>query len=149
VFTKVMDEMTRGAVDEDEDAEATPADRAYWEERGTKATVHLADQLFDIVRECDPSVEMKYNRFYIGLSKDGQPYNFVVFRPQKATVRMELKLPRTDDIDKLIDSAGLETLEYYARNGVYRLPLKKEDVIQKRDSLKQLVQAAYKNRTEH
>src|SRR6266436_1313049 len=27
VFTKVMDEMTRGAVDEDEDADATPTDR--------------------------------------------------------------------------------------------------------------------------
>src|SRR5947207_8994000 len=30
VFTKVMDEMTRGAVDEDEDAEAAPTDRTYW-----------------------------------------------------------------------------------------------------------------------
>jgi hypothetical protein len=38
VFTKVMDEMTRGIVDEDEDAEAAPADRTYWEERATKAT---------------------------------------------------------------------------------------------------------------
>ena len=40
VFTTVMDEMTRGLVDEDEDAAAAPTDRAYWEERGTKATVH-------------------------------------------------------------------------------------------------------------
>jgi hypothetical protein len=149
VFTKVMDEMTRGVVDEDEDAEAAPADRAYWEDRGTKATVHLADQLFEIVRECDSSLEMKYNRFYIGLSKDGQPYNFVIFRPQKITVRMELKLPRTDETDKSIESADLEALEYYARNGVYRLSLKKEDVTQKREQLKQLIQAAYKNRTEH
>ena len=39
VFTKVMDEMKRGVVDEDEDAEAAPADRAYWEERATKATL--------------------------------------------------------------------------------------------------------------
>jgi len=83
VFTKVMDEMTRGVVDEDEDAEAAPTDRAYWEDRGTKATVHLADQLLQIAREHDPSLEMKYNKFYIGLSKDGQPYNFILFRPQK------------------------------------------------------------------
>jgi hypothetical protein len=39
VFTTVMDEFSRGPVDEDEDAEATPADREYWERRGTKATV--------------------------------------------------------------------------------------------------------------
>jgi hypothetical protein len=88
VFTKVMDEMTRGAVDEDEDAESAPTDCNYWEDRGTKATVHLADKLLEIAREYDPSLEMKYNKFYIGLSKDGQPYNFVIFTPQKK--RLEL-----------------------------------------------------------
>src|SRR6266550_1747821 len=30
LFTKVMDELSRGVVDEDEDAEAAPTDRAYW-----------------------------------------------------------------------------------------------------------------------
>lgn len=60
VFTKVMDEMTRGVVDEDEDAEAAPTDRNYWEERGTKATLHLVDQLLTIAREKDPSLELKY-----------------------------------------------------------------------------------------
>jgi len=44
VFTKVMDELSRGVVDEDEDAEAAPTDRSYWEKRGTKATVQLADE---------------------------------------------------------------------------------------------------------
>ncbi len=37
VFSTVMDELTRGLVDEDEDA--APTDRAYWEKRATKATV--------------------------------------------------------------------------------------------------------------
>ena len=32
VFTKVMDELVRGLVDEDEDAEAAPTDRTYWED---------------------------------------------------------------------------------------------------------------------
>src|SRR5215218_7033262 len=36
VFTKVMDELSRGPVDEDEDAAATPTDRPYWENKGTK-----------------------------------------------------------------------------------------------------------------
>ncbi|WP_456781980.1 hypothetical protein [Bradyrhizobium sp. USDA 3315] len=57
VFTKVMDEMSRGVVDEDEDAEAAPTDRAYWEKQGTKATVQLADQLLAIVQEIDPSID--------------------------------------------------------------------------------------------
>src|ERR1039457_1015101 len=32
VFTRVMDELSRGLVDEDEEAAAYPADRAYWED---------------------------------------------------------------------------------------------------------------------
>jgi hypothetical protein len=149
VFTTVMDEMVRGLVDEDEDADAAPTDRAYWEERGTKATVNLADQLLEIARECDPSLEMKYNKFYIGLSKDGQPYNFILFRPQKNTVRIELKLPRTDYTDKFIEGTGFEALGYDLRFGYYRLPLQKDDIAKKREQLKQLIAAAYKNRTAH
>lgn len=149
VFTKVMDEMERGVVDEDEDADAAPTDRVYWEDRGTKATVLLADQLLEIARECDPSLELKYNKFYIGLSKDGQPYNFILFRPQKNTVRIEIKLPRADETDKFVESAGFEALGYDARFGYYRLPLQKEDIVQKREQLKKLIEAAYKNRTAH
>src|SRR4051812_27676380 len=62
VFTKVMDELSRGLVDEDEDAEAAPTDRAYWEKRGSKATVQLADELLGIARELDQSLELKYNK---------------------------------------------------------------------------------------
>jgi len=36
-FTKVLDEVTLGLVDEDEEVQTT--DRAYWEEKGTRATV--------------------------------------------------------------------------------------------------------------
>ena len=110
VFTKVMDEIA-GARYEDEDAEAAPTDRAYWEKRGTKATVQLADELLGIVREFDASLELKYNKFYIGLSKDGQPFNFAVFRPRKSTINLEIKLPRTDDVDAKIEQTGIETLE--------------------------------------
>jgi hypothetical protein len=99
VFTTVMDELSRGLVDEDEDAEAAPTDRAYWEKKGTKATVQLADELLGVAREIDQSLEVKYNKFYIGLSKDGQPFNFAQFRPRKNTMILEINLPRSDDID--------------------------------------------------
>jgi hypothetical protein len=146
VFTKVMDELSRGLVEEDEDAESAPTDRAYWEKRGTKATVQLADELLGITREIDPSLELKYNKFYIGLSKDGQPFNFTVFRPRKSTVNVEIKLPRADDIDEKIDQAGIEKLEYAARWGAYRLSLQKDDISKHRTLLKELMQIAYQNR---
>ncbi len=43
VFTKVMDELSRGPIDED--AEAAPTDRTYWEQKASKGTVALADDL--------------------------------------------------------------------------------------------------------
>jgi predicted transport protein len=147
VFTTVMDELSRGYIDEDEDAESAPTDRTYWEKRGSKATVALADQLLAIVKGLDPSLELKYNKFYIGLSKDGQPYNFVSFRPNKSQLNFELKLPRSDELDNTIEEAGLETLEYNKRWGLYRLRLTTEEIRTKAEVLKNLIKAAYDRRS--
>src|SRR5438477_4003691 len=67
VFTTVMDELTRGLVDEDEEVQEV-TDRGYWESRGTKATLAMVDQLLNIIHEFDPTLELKYNKFYIGLA---------------------------------------------------------------------------------
>ena len=147
IFTKVMDELSRGLVDEDEDAEAAPTDRAYWEKKGTKATVQLVDELLGIAREINPSLDLKYNKFYIGLSRDGQPFNFAQFRPRKNTITLEINLPRADEIDTKIDESGLEALEYAARWERYRLSLHKEDIQKHKALLKELMQAAYNNRS--
>ena len=147
IFTKVMDELSRGLVDEDEDAGAAPTDRAYWEKKGTKATVQLVDDLLGIAREINPSLDLKYNKFYIGLSKDGQPFNFAQFRPRKNTITLEINLPRADEIDTKIDKSGLEALEYAARWERYRLSLHKEDIQKHKTLLKELMQAAYNSRS--
>jgi hypothetical protein len=147
VFTKVIDELARGMVDEDEDAESAPTDRTYWEKRGTKATVKLADDLLTIAREIEPSLELKYNKFYIGLSKDGQPFNFVALRPRKSWINVEVKLPRAEETDAKIEKAGIEALEYAARWGAYRLSIHEADIAKNRELLKELMQAAYQNRS--
>ena len=146
VFTKVLDELSRGLVDEDEDAEAEPTDRAYWEKRATKATVGLADKLLEILRGFDPTLNLKFNKFYIGLEKDGRAYNFVRFRPKKTRLGFQIKLPQSDDLDARIDNAGLDTLEYDKRWGRYRLQLAGDDIESKSDILKDLSQLAYDHR---
>ena len=147
VFTKVVDELSRGLVDEDEDAAATPTDRAYWVKRATQATVGLADQVLDILRDFDPTLNLKYNKFYIGLEKDNQPYNFVIFRPKKKHINFELRLPQSADLDAKIDDADLDTLEYDKRWSSYRIRLTKEDVKTKSEVLKKLANDAYNRRT--
>ena len=145
VFTKVVNELTP---DLDQDEPAPPTDRAYWERRGTKKTVQLADSLLAIVREIEPSIELKYNKFYIGLARNGQPFNIVIFRPRKSGINVEIKLPRDPAIDEKIEEADLSTLDYSTRWGVYRLSLSAEDVSNKRMVLADLFKLAHRNRAE-
>lgn len=44
----------------------------YWEKQGSKGTLGLVDQLLALVKSLDSSLELKHNKFYIGLSRDGQ-----------------------------------------------------------------------------
>jgi predicted transport protein len=144
VFTTVMNVLTRGLIDEDEDAEAAPADRAYWENKGTRTTVAIADQVLDIARECDPSLTLKYNKFYIALAKEGR-YNFVGLQPQKSVLLLQIRLKQSDDVQAKIDAAGLDTLSYDARSGDYRFRLTIEDLGKHREILRELIQLAYES----
>jgi len=66
IFTKVLDLRMAVLTDDDDPPEST--DRAYWEKRGTKQTVDLADQvLSEFIQPLNPKLGLKYNKFYIGL----------------------------------------------------------------------------------
>ncbi|MDE0433204.1 MAG: DUF5655 domain-containing protein [Bryobacterales bacterium] len=145
LFTTVLDELTRGLVDEDEDAEAAPTDRAYWESRTSKAVVSLVDKLLDLIREFDQSVELKYNKFYIGLAKDGRAFNFVAFEPRKNHVLLYVRIPNTEESDDLIASANINMLDYHNRH--YRLRIRKDDLTSKSDVIKDLMRKAHAKRT--
>ncbi|MEQ1905522.1 MAG: hypothetical protein ABL888_15140 [Pirellulaceae bacterium] len=148
VFTTVLDEMSRGYVDEDEDAESAPTDRNYWEKRAGKEMLALVDQLLELLKELDSTLELRYNKFYIGLSKYGKAYNFVTFRPMKKHLLFELKLPKTEELDSTIENAGLEALEYNKQWGLYRIRLTKDDFNKaKAVVLKELAKIAYEKRS--
>jgi hypothetical protein len=135
-FTTVLNEMTLGKVEEDEVKEV--ADRNYWEKRGIEKTVKLADDLLEIVNEVTPGHELKYNKFYIGLAKDGQPDNFAIFRPRKTNLNMEIRLEQSIETDKLIEDAGLDLMDYDNKWGRYRIRISKQDLIKNKELVKSL-----------
>jgi len=145
IFTTVLDELTQGPVDEDEELQAV-ADRSYWEDRATKETVGIADRLLGIVREFDSKLDLKYNKFYIGLAKDGQPNNFVTFRPKKNGLILSIKLKQSDEIEKEIEQNGLDTLDYDKPHSEYRLRLDGNDLVKARETLHYLMKLAYDSR---
>lgn len=143
VFTRVLDERRLGLVDEDEEVhEAT--DRAYWEKRGSKATLAMTDSLYEMVKKLDKDWTLNYTKFYIGLAKNGVASNFVIFRPQKDVVRFEPRLEQSEEVQAKIEEAGLEDVDYDARWGRYRIRLGKSDITKYEATLKELLETAFK-----
>ncbi|CAA7613328.1 conserved hypothetical protein [Magnetospirillum sp. LM-5] len=143
VFTTVVDEMSRGLIDEDEEQETAPADRSFWEQKGSQLAVGMVDKLFEIIKEFDAGLVLKYNRSYIGLARTGRANNFVTFRPQRRSLVLEVKLPQSQEVDAEIEASGMETLTYNNTWKFYQLPLSNGDIEKHGDLLKRLMKQAY------
>ncbi len=141
-FTTVMNLMSLGLVDEDEEGKEV-TDRTYWENRGSKKTVAMADQLLKIAKKFNPDLELKYNKFYIGLAKDGQPNNFVIFRPKKGFMKFEPRLAHSLQIDTRLENAELDVMDYDKLWGRYRIRLKPEDIEKNQDILTDIIKEAW------
>lgn len=145
LFTKVLDEVAFGLVDEDEEVSAV-TDRTYWEDRGTKETVQMADRLLEIVKRSNSALELKYNKFYIGLAENNQPNNFVSFIPRKSGLILHCRVDRSEEVDALIDESDLDKLDYDKRWRQYRIRLKKQDIEKHEDTITELIRRAYETR---
>jgi hypothetical protein len=142
VCTTVLDHVTLGLDEEDEVQDAV--DRSYWEKRGTKSTVAIADELIALIKGFAPHLELKYNKFYIGLADaDGKPNNFAVFRPQKNGLRLEVRQKKSDEMETRLAEVGLDLMEYDAKWRRYRIRLDKQDVQKHQAFLTDLLQGAY------
>jgi hypothetical protein len=144
VFTKVLDEMPLGLVEEDEEVQAV-TNRDYWLTRGSETTVKMADEILEIVNSFKAGFTLKYNKFYIGLAKNGQANNFAICRPKKNFIRLELKLPKSTEIDEIIENSEIEEMGYDNRWGNYRLRLSKGDIKKHSEVLKNLLIKAESN----
>jgi len=141
MFTTVLDELPLGLIEEDEEVKEV-TDRSYWLSRGTENTVKLADEMLALVNDFAPDYEFKYNKFYIGLAKDGRPYNFAVFRPKKNNMQVEIKLPHSEELDTILEENQLDDMGYNKRYGNYRIRLTKGEIQKKKEVLKDLLTKA-------
>ena len=141
MFTTVLDVLPLGLVDEDEEVRET-TDRGYWEQRGTKVTLGLADQMLTLVQGIDSSLDLKYNKFYIGVARDGSPQNFVTLKPKKKWMDAELRLPRSDEFEARVEGANLD-VDYDPSARRYRVRLTQGDVKTREGILKEILQEAF------
>jgi hypothetical protein len=142
VFTMVLDQRLGFAIEDQEEQEVT--DRTYWERRGSSMTLGLADEVLQIMKELDHELELKYNKFYIGVAKYSKPFNFVIFRPKVRSLRVEPKLSKSEEIEEKLEAGGLDVLEYDSRNQRYRIRLSKGDVSDHERLLREILERAYR-----
>jgi hypothetical protein len=143
IFTVVLDHRLGLAPEEEEEQEVT--DRAYSEKRSSKTTVYMADEVLRLLKTLDQELALKYNKFYIRVSKDNKPFNFVIFRPKKTSLGVEPKLKKAEEIEITLDSAVLDVLEYDTRNQRYHIRFSKEEIQKHERLLKEILGWAYRD----
>lgn len=144
-FTRVLDEVQRG--DEIQD-EIEVTDRSYWISRGTLSTMKVVDELFALVKQIAPQYELKYNKFYMGLAENGKADNFSLFRAFKNFARIEIKLPKSKELEAQLADKGFDDCGYDSTWGKYKIDVKEGDLKNniKKEFLVELIKRSYLDR---
>lgn len=145
-FTTVLDELVLGDVAEDEER-AVPTDRSYWEARSSTAVLEMVDQLLQIVRKYEPTAELRFNKNYIGLTVRRRAFNFVEFKPKQKFLKMEFRIPKSSEIDSMIEDSGVDAMAYDRTWQHYRLRLRPSDISEFSNLIEDLTRKAHIHRT--
>lgn len=145
VFTTVLDLTKRGMEDEEEDA-LVVTDRAYWVQSSDQSSLEIADAILGIVHEFDATCALKYNKFYIGISKDGRAFNFIELVPKKKWCELRVKLPYSAEQEKTLVDKGLDLMSYDTSWNYLRVRVSKADLAERRETLADLIQEAFLRR---
>lgn len=140
VFTKIIDRIDLGT---DEEEELVTTDRNYWENtKSTKHMMKLVDSIYEDLGDLISGYELKYNKFYIGLSINGIAKNFMAFRPKKKFIYIEFRGQEDAEISKTLENEGID-FSYDGRRKRYDIKISSlEEYMANRESFIQLVNNA-------
>lgn len=141
-FTKVLDEVKFELLEEDIVSE--PSDRKYWENRASKRSLKLVDDIYQGLSEVIGDFNLKYNKHYIGLENNDKANNFASFIPRKSGIIVRIKMDKNDEVDEILENADIETLSYDKKWKLYRLRVNESDLQDNLEMIKNLVAKAKK-----
>lgn len=145
-FTKVLNEVIPGL--EEEEDQGQPVDRTYWENEASGSSLKLVDDCLEILREIIPEVDLKYNKYYIGLTVSGIGSAFIRFKPKKKFTRIEAKISDQEEWKSRLEDAGLTVLPSTGSHGRVCVQVDRKDLDHKRDLLKELFEKSYQENAE-
>ena len=144
-FTKVVDVIQRGLVDEDEPVNVTVT-RTDWEKKANAKSVALADKIIELSKPFAGELELSFNKYYIGFKIDGKACNFATLKPQTQSMLLEVALPQSEGTTKAIADSGLESLAYDKTFSRYRIRLTTADITKHQAFIVDLLKQAYDRR---
>jgi hypothetical protein len=142
IFTKILDEVNLGLVDEDEEVQEL-VDKDYWLKKSSSDVMKLSEECLTIVKLIVPDAEFKYNKPYIGLTTNGYTNNFITIGPRKKYFVLSIRINTNEEVKRLIDESGLELIEDYSRGGAYRLRIFKQDLKDNKELIENLIKIAW------
>jgi len=126
-------------------SESAPADRAYWQSRGSDLSMCIADDTIRLIHaKVNPDLKPNYIKFDIGLTQGNRPNNFVTLRPRKKSCLVAIRLADVDQYRAKLQSEGsLEPLPGNSEGGWLRFHLNEGQVKDFESLLSELLQRSY------
>jgi hypothetical protein len=139
--SRVLDVVNLGT--DEEDAAGAATDRAYWESKASPASLKLADKFIELAREKDSSLAPKYNKYYIGLARNGIADNFISLKPKQKWIIFQPKVPSNPELNQRLDDAGLQVMAYERRFNHYKIRLSESELNEHIDLIREIISMAY------
>ena len=139
--SRVLDVVNLGTDEEDTAGAAT--DRAYWEAKASPSSLKLADKLIELAREKDPALAPKYNKYYIGLARNGIADNFISLKPKQKWIIFQPKVPSNPELNQRLDEAGLQVMAYERRFNHYKIRLSESELNEHVELIREIITMAY------
>jgi hypothetical protein len=141
VFTKILDEVNLGFVDDDEEIQEL-VDRDYWLKKTSLDVMKLTEECLTIAKTFVTDSEFKYNKHYIGLTTNGYTNNFITLRPRKKDFVLSIRVNQNEEVKKMIEESGLDVREYN-RWGRYDIGVQKSDLKDNKELIENLIKMAW------
>ncbi|MCY3944466.1 MAG: hypothetical protein OXG18_12020, partial [Gemmatimonadetes bacterium] len=143
VATRVVDTLPLGTEEEEEEGSGT-ADRSYWEQKASPASVQLVDELAGLVQaEVESELQLNYAKRSIRLVQRGLVRTFVTFVPRKQHVVMRFKLPQSEELTELFEASVFKMLTYSQNARQYRITVDHAGLETGRAELTHFIRAAH------
>ncbi|BAI61041.1 conserved hypothetical protein [Methanocella paludicola SANAE] len=142
-FTKVLDEASLGT-DEEDNEKGEPVDRSYWEDKSSLTSMKLVDQCYEILKEIDQNLTLKYNVYYIGLTQNNRANNFVAFIPMRRFLRVHIRSSDLEVLKSKFNNSNIDVLGIDRQRAVLRLNIDEGMFEGNREVIKSVFADAYR-----